>query len=75
MTTRSASLVASATDLTLALAALGEADAHVDPGVTQVERVGVALAAVADDGHLHPLDDAQVGVVVVDHVGHQRATP
>ncbi|OPZ54834.1 MAG: hypothetical protein BWY91_01426 [bacterium ADurb.BinA028] len=58
-----------------ALAALGEADAHVDPGVTQVERVGVALAAVADDGHLHPLDDAQVGVVVVDHVGHQRATP
>ena len=38
--------------LGLALAALGEADAHVDARVAQVERVGVALAAVADDGDL-----------------------
>ena len=55
-----------------ALAALGEADAHVDTGVAQVERVGVALAAVADDGHLASLDDAEVGVVVVEHLGHRE---
>src|SRR6478752_1312524 len=78
MTTRSASLTASATDVTealglglgLALAALGEADAHVDAGVAKVEGVGVALAAVADDGDLLALDDRQVGVVVVEHLGH-----
>ena len=29
-----------------------QADADVDAGVAQVERVGVALAAVADDGDL-----------------------
>ena len=35
-----------------ALGALGQADAHVDAGVAQVQGVRVALAAVADDGHL-----------------------
>src|SRR4029079_15284357 len=56
--------------LGLALAALGEADADVDAGVAKVEGVGVALAAVADDGDLLALDDRQVGVVVVEHLGH-----
>ena len=50
---------------------LGETDAHVDPGVAQVQRVGVALAAVADDRDLAALDDGQVGVVVVEHLGHR----
>jgi hypothetical protein len=61
--------------LGLGLGALGQADAHVDAAVTQVERVGVALAAVADDGDLAPLDDRQVGVVVVEHLGHGSASP
>ena len=51
-------------------AALGQADAHVDARVAQVQRVGVALAAVADDGDLAPLDHGQVGIVVVEHLGH-----
>ena len=52
-------------------AALGEPDPHVDAGVAQVEGVGVALAPVADDGDLLALDDRQVGVVVVQHLGHR----
>ncbi len=75
----SASCTASATDedpqaLGLGLgagpAALGQADAHVDARVAQVERVGVALAPVSDDGDLAPLDHGQVGIVVVEHLGH-----
>jgi hypothetical protein len=53
-----------------ALGPLGQADSDVDARVAQVERVGVALAAVADDGHLRALDHAQVCVVVVEHLGH-----
>ncbi len=34
-------------------------------GIVQIERVGVALAAVADDGDLLALDQVQVGVAVV----------
>src|SRR3712207_6906390 len=49
-----------------ALGALGEADADVHAGVAQRQRVGVALAAVAQDGDGAPLDDRQVGVVVVE---------
>lgn len=33
--------------------------------------VGVALAAVPDDRDLAALDDRQVGVVVVEHLGHR----
>ena len=72
-------MTASATDRTVQALGLGlgpdrlpsaQADAHVDAGVAQVERVGVALAAVADDGDLAPLDHGQVGIVVVEHLGH-----
>src|SRR6185312_2107616 len=52
-----------------ARAALGQADADVDPGVAQRQRVGVALTAVAQDGDGAPLDDRQVGVVVVEDLG------
>ena len=46
-----------------------QADAHVDTRVAQRQRVGVALAAVADDRDLAALDDRQVGVVVVEDLG------
>lgn len=47
-----------------------EADAHVDARVAQGEGVGVALAAVAENRNLAALDDGQVGVVVVEQLGH-----
>ncbi len=34
-------------------------------GVAQVQRMGVTLAAVADDGDLLALDQVQVGVAIV----------
>ena len=43
----------------------------VDAGIAQAQRVGVALRAVADDGNLAPLDDREVGIVVIENVhGH-----
>ena len=53
-----------------ALGALGQPDPHVDAGVAQRQRVRVALAAVAEHGHVAALDDGQVGVVVVVQLGH-----
>ena len=37
----------------------------LDAGIAQVERMGVALAAIADDGDFLALDQIQVGVAVV----------
>ena len=37
----------------------------LDAAVAQVERMGMALAAVADDGDLLALDQVQVGVAIV----------
>ncbi len=42
-------------------------DDDVDAGVLEVERVGVALRAVADDGDGLAVEEAEVCVVVVDH--------
>src|SRR4029077_7366734 len=44
----------------------------LDPGVAQIERMGMALAAIADDGDLLALDQVQVGVTIVvnTHVSH-----
>ena len=53
-----------------ALRARLQADADVDARVAQGQRVGVALAAVADDRHVLALDQGQVGVVVVEHLSH-----
>ena len=51
--------------------ALAQANADVNAGVQKVQRVGVALRAVADDGDLLALDDARVHVLlVVDVDGH-----
>ena len=45
-------------------------------GVLQVQRVGVALGAVADDGDLAALDDRPIGVGLVVHgCSHQLALP
>ena len=52
------------------LRALEQTDSDVDAGVTQREGVGVALAAVAEDRDVLALDHGQVGVVVVEHLGH-----
>ena len=49
----------------------GQADDHVDAAVLQVERVGVALAAVADHGDLAALQQAEVGVGVVVDACHR----
>ena len=56
--------------LVAALRAGLQADPDVDAGVAQGQRVGVALAAVADDRDVLALDQAQVGVVVVEHLSH-----
>ena len=37
----------------------------LDAGIAQIERVRMALAAIADDGDLLALDQVQVGVTVV----------
>ena len=53
------------------LRALAQAHAHVGARVLQVERMGVALAPVADDGHLLALDELGVRIVlVVDRDSH-----
>ncbi|MPN62428.1 hypothetical protein SDC9_210176 [bioreactor metagenome] len=44
-----------------------QADPDVDARVPQVQRVGVALRAVADDGDLATLDDRKIRVLVVEH--------
>ena len=46
-------------------AAFTQAHHHLDAAVVQVLRVGVALAAIADDGNGFALDQAQVAVFVV----------
>ena len=42
-----------------------QADNHVDTGVTQVQRVGVTLGTVAQDGHLLAIEHGQIGVLLV----------
>jgi hypothetical protein len=48
--------------------ALAQRNDHVlDAGVLEVQRMGMALAAVADDADLLALDQVQVGVFVVEN--------
>ena len=54
------------------LAALAQADDHVAAGVAQVQRVGVALRAVADDGDLLAVELAQVAVLLIVHSCHSQ---
>jgi hypothetical protein len=53
-----------------ALGALGQPDPDVHAGVTERERVRVALAAIPENGHVPSLDDGQVGAVVVEDLCH-----
>ena len=46
---------------------LAQPDDDVDPGVLQVQRVGVALGAVADDRDGLAVEETEVCVVVVEH--------
>ncbi len=49
------------------LGVLAQPDHDLDAGVLEVERVGVALGAVADDGDGLAVEELEVCVVVVDH--------
>ena len=46
-----------------------QADDDVDAGVLEVQRVGVALGAVADDRDGLAVEEGEVCVVVVEHGG------
>ena len=50
--------------------ARAQTDANVDAGVAETHRMGVALAAEADDGNDATLDDGQIGIAVVEQLGH-----
>ena len=52
------------------LGALAQAHAHVAAGVLQVEGVGVALGAVADDGDLLAVEVGELAVLLVVHLSH-----
>ncbi len=53
-----------------------QADDDVDAGITQVQRVGVTLRAVADDGDLLAVKHGQIGVLLVpDSCCHDWHTP
>ncbi len=54
------------------LGAVLQRDNNLDAGIAQVQCVGVALGAIANDGYLAALDDRQVCVVVVEHFSHLR---
>ena len=47
-----------------------QADLHLDAGILEVESVGVALGAVADDGYLLGLNQGQVGILIVVSLRH-----
>ncbi len=53
-----------------ALAAFIQADNHVDAAVVQVQRMGMALAAVANDGDGLSFEDIDVAVCIVVNLGH-----
>lgn len=53
-------------------AALIQADHHVDAAFLQVQRMGVALAAVADDGDRLALHDIPVDILIVKYFCHNQ---
>ena len=52
------------------LGPLLQADANIDTGIPQGQRVGMALAAKPHDRDLAAVNDGKVGVIVVIHLGH-----
>ena len=53
-----------------ALAAAAQTDHHVAAAVPQVQRVGMALGAVADDGDLFAVQPGDIAVLLVIHLCH-----
>jgi hypothetical protein len=45
--------------------ALAQANRYLDPGILEVLGMGMALRAIADDGHFLALDEGEVGILVV----------
>ena len=56
-----------------ALGAGAQADTYVTAGILQVQGVGMALGAVADDGDLLPVEIVDVTVLCVIHLCHCNA--
>ena len=52
------------------LRTLAEPDNHLDARIAQVQRMGVALRSVADDGCLLGLDQRQVRIGIVEDFSH-----
>ena len=55
-----------------ALAALAQTNHHIHAGIPQVQRVGMSLGAVADDGHGLAGELVQVTVLLIVHFCHSR---
>ena len=55
--------------------ALPQTHTHLAAGILQVQRVGVALRAVADDGDLLAVQVGQITVLLVIHLSHSLCTP
>ena len=55
--------------------ALAEAHTHVAAGLLQVQGVGVALGAVADDADFLPVQLAQIAVLLIVHSCHIHIPP
>lgn len=53
-------------------AALVQADHHVDAAFLQVQRMGVALAAVTDDSDFFALHDIPVDILIVKYLCHNK---
>jgi len=51
-------------------AAGGQADSHLNPAVLQVESVGVALGAVANNGDFLAPDECDIGRILMVHLRH-----
>ena len=58
-----------------ALASFVQTDAHIDAAVAQIQRMGMALAAIADDCNLLARQQAKVGLVFVIDVCHTVGLP
>src|SRR5699024_9398708 len=54
------------------LAALAQAHDDVTAGISEVQRMGVALGTVTDDGNLLAVQLAQVAILLIIHFCHNR---
>ncbi len=53
--------------------ARAKADDHIEPAIAQIERMGMALIAIADNGDTPASHDRRIGIAVgVDRQGHYR---